>query len=182
VLLVKNDSGWSFDPDEARDEILSRRIGLKELDVIEIMQRSIEVQAGFRSIDHDGDGVMEFASSVLSGPGQRDGLYSPQEDGKPNSPVGIEIAMAAADDVSVEGVDQDPNPYLGYDFRILTKQGPDAPGGAYDYVVNGALLHKSLDGRGCPFPGQTHPTTSVSGVPSAVEPFSTAMRIWNPAT
>ena len=122
MLLVKNDAGWSFDPDKARDEILSRRIGLKELDIIEIMRRSIEVQAGFRSVDLDGDRVMEFASSVQSGPGQRDGLYWPQEDGKPNSPVGIEIAMAAADDVSVEGVDQDPNPYLGYDFRILTNR------------------------------------------------------------
>ena len=146
VLLVKNDAGWSFDPEEARDEILSRRIGLNELDVIEVMQRSIEVQDRFRSIDHDGDGdgdgdgVMEFASSVLSSPGQRDGLYWPHEDGKPDSPVGIEIALAAADGVSVDGVDQDPNPYLGYYFRVLTKQGPDAPGGAYDYLVNGNMV------------------------------------------
>jgi len=74
VLLVKSDAGWSFDPDIARDEILSLRIGLNELDLIEILQKATTVQAAFRSIDHHGDSVMEFASSVLFSPGQRDGL------------------------------------------------------------------------------------------------------------
>jgi hypothetical protein len=140
VLIVKGDAGWSFDPDEARDEILSRRIGLNELDVIDILNRATTVQAKFRSFDYDEDGVMEYAASILSSPGQRDGLYWPHEDGKPDSPVGADIAMAAADGVSLDGVDQEPNPYMGYYFRILTKQGPDAPGGAYDYMINGNMI------------------------------------------
>lgn len=74
VLLVKSDAGGSFDPGEARDEIVSRRIGLNELDVIEILQKATTVQTAFCSNDHHGDSVMEFASSVLSSPGQRNGL------------------------------------------------------------------------------------------------------------
>ena len=45
-----------------------------------------------------------------------------------------------------------------------------------------ALLHKSGDGQGAPFPGQTYPTASVTGMPSAVKPFRTATRTWNSAT
>lgn len=140
VLLVKNEAGWSFDPDEARDEILSRRVGLNELDVIDILHKAALVQSRFRSEDQDGDGVMEFASSILSSPGQRDGLYWEHEDGKPDSPLGPEIALAAADGISVDGVEQEPEPYLGYYFRILTKQGEAAPGGAYDYMINGNMV------------------------------------------
>lgn len=140
VLLVKGDEGWAFDPDEAREEILSRRIGLNELDVIDALRRAAEVQATFRRTDHDEDGVLEFASSVLSTQGARDGLYWPHEEGKPDSPVGAEIAMAAADGFNLDGTDHEPNPFLGYYFRILTRQGPDAPGGAYDYFVNGNMV------------------------------------------
>ena len=37
-------------------------------------------------------------------------------------------------------MDQEPIPYLGHYYRILTKQGPDAPGGAYDYMVGGNMV------------------------------------------
>ena len=73
VPLVKGDGGWHFDPAAAREEILDRRIGRNELDVIDILNRVAGVQAAFRAVDHDGDGVMEYASSILSSPGQRDG-------------------------------------------------------------------------------------------------------------
>lgn len=140
VLLASGDGGWSFDPEGARDEILARRIGLNELDVIDILHGAAQVQAKFRSFDHDQDGVMEFASSILSAPGERDGLYWPHEDGTPDSPLGPEIALAAADGVSVDGMEQEPVPYLGYYYRILTKQGDAAPGGAYDYMINGHMV------------------------------------------
>ena len=44
------------------------------------------------------------------------------------------------------------------------------------------LLHRSADGRVSPCPGQSHPTASVTGMPSAVKPFRTATRTWNSAT
>jgi hypothetical protein len=140
VAMVSSDKGWSFDVAGARDEILARRIGMNELDVIELMHRAVEVQAEFRKTDHDGDGVMEFAASILSSPGQRDGLYWPPEEGTPDSPVGAFMAQAAADGVNIDGVDQAPLPYLGYFFRILTRQGDSAPGGAYDYMVAGNMV------------------------------------------
>jgi hypothetical protein len=140
VAMTKSDAGWSFDAAGARDEILARRIGMNELDVIEIMHRAIVVQATYRQTDHDGDGVMEFASSIVSTPGQRDGLYWPPEEGTPDSPIGAFMAQAAADGISIDGVDQAPVPYLGYFFRILTRQGEAAPGGAYDYMVGGNMV------------------------------------------
>jgi hypothetical protein len=140
VAMTKADAGWSFDVEGSREEILARRIGMNELDVIALMERAVAVQAEFRKIDYDGDGVMEFASSILSTPGQRDGLYWPPEDGTPESPIGAFMAQAAADGVSVDGVDQAPVPFLGYYFRILTQQGEAAPGGAYDYMVGGNMV------------------------------------------
>jgi hypothetical protein len=140
VAMTKSDAGWSFDAVAARDEILARRIGMNELDVIELMQRAVAVQSAFRQTDYDGDGVMEFASSILSTPGQRDGLYWPPEEGTPESPIGAFMAQAAADGISIDGVDQAPVPFLGYFFRILTRQGEAAPGGAYDYMVNGNMV------------------------------------------
>jgi hypothetical protein len=140
VAMTKSDAGWSFDAAGARDEILARRIGMNELDVIELMQKAIAVQAAFRQTDHDGDGVMEFASSILSTPGQRDGLYWEPEEGTPDSPIGAFMAQASADGVNIDGVDQAPEPYLGYFFRILTRQGDAAPGGAYDYMVGGNMV------------------------------------------
>jgi hypothetical protein len=140
VAMTKSDAGWSFDVAGSREEILARRIGMNELDVIALMERAVAVQAEFRQVDHDGDGVMEFASSVLSTPGQRDGLYWPPEEGTPESPIGAFMAQAAADGISIDGVDQAPVPYLGYFFRILTRQGEAAPGGAYDYKVNGNMV------------------------------------------
>lgn len=140
VPLVQVEGGWQFDSAAARDEIQARRIGLNELDVIDILRRYPQGQAAFRNIDYDGDGVMEYASSILSTPGQRDGLYWPHEDGTADSPLGEKIAQAAADGVSIDGVDQEPVPYLGYYYRILTSQGDAAPGGAYDYLVNGNMV------------------------------------------
>jgi hypothetical protein len=31
-------------------------------------------------------------------------------------------------------------PYHGYYYKILTGQGKDAPGGAYDYIVGGKMI------------------------------------------
>lgn len=134
IPIVLNDDGmWVFDIDEAREEILSRRIGRNELDVIDLMQGYVAAQRAYRSTDQDGDGVMEFASSILSSEGQHDGLY--WSDGE--SPIGDFMAQAAADGYAFDGQDYDPVPYAGYYYRLLTSQGDAAPGGAMDYIING---------------------------------------------
>jgi hypothetical protein len=140
LRLVEGDAGWVFDVEGGREEMLDRRIGRNELDVIELMRAYVGVQARFRQTDYDGDGVMEFASALLSSPGQRDGLYWPPEADAPESPVSDIVAQAAAEGYVLRGQSEPPKPYLGYYFHLLQKQGPNAPGGAMDYVINGNMV------------------------------------------
>ena len=140
IALVRSGRWWSFDVEEARDEILMRRIGGNELAVIAVMTRAGEVQEIYRRVDHDGDGVMEFAASLLSTHGNRDGLYWPDEAGGGRSPYPASIGRANLGGYSVAGSDFTPEPWDGYYFRILQEQGPAAPGGAYSYMVNGNMV------------------------------------------
>ena len=120
--------------------MLLRRIGQNELDVIELMHGYVRAQALYRSENPDGDGLPSFASAILSSDGKHDGLYWPSAPGEPESPIGDFMARAAADGYQVDGTDVEPEPYLGYYFRVLTKQGPHAPGGALDYMANGQMV------------------------------------------
>ena len=131
---------WSFDAEGAREEVLARRIGRNELEVIDIMRRAPEIQAAYRRTDHDGDGVMEFAASILSSPGTRDGLYWPDEPGAEPSPFDDTLARASFTGYSEDGEDREPEPFEGYYFRILQGQGEAAPGGAYSYMVAGNMV------------------------------------------
>lgn len=140
IPIVHGAAGWSFDAPAGRDELRLRRIGENELDVIDLMHGYVQAQADYRRLDPDEDGVPAFASAILSDEGTRDGLYWPDEPGAPASPVGDFVARAAADGFDVDGADAEPEPYLGYYYRILTGQGPSAPGGAYDYTVAGRML------------------------------------------
>jgi Protein of unknown function (DUF2950) len=132
-LAMGEDGLWAFDAEAARDEVLARRIGNNELDVIGLLRGYVEAQAEYRSADWDGDGVMEFASSIISSEGQRDGLFWPDDD----SPIGDFVAKAVASGYSIDGEDQDPEPFSGYYFQMLSGQGEAAQGGAFDYVING---------------------------------------------
>lgn len=140
IRMTRDESGWSFDADEGREEMLERRIGRNELDVIDLLRAYARVQSRFRQSDYDDDGVMEFAASILSTPGKRDGLYWPPEDGAPDSPIGDAVAEAAAEGYVLDGQEQEPEPYLGYYYHLLQKQGPNAPGGALDYMINGNMV------------------------------------------
>jgi hypothetical protein len=137
--LVRSD-GWHFDAAGAREEILMRRIGQNELDVIDLMHGYVRAQAAYRASDPDGDGLRSFAAGLISSPGTRDGLYWPDEPGAPESPVGDFMARAAAEGYSIDGQDADPEPYHGYYFKLLQQQGAAAPGGALDYMVGGHML------------------------------------------
>lgn len=138
--LVHQAKGWSFDAEAAREEVLMRRIGQNELAVIEVMHRAAAIQRLYRRTDHDGDGVMEFAAAILSSPGAKDGLYWPEEPGEAPSPFDETVARASLTGYSIDGTDQDAEPFEGYYFRILQGQGAKAPGGAYSYLVNGNMV------------------------------------------
>lgn len=136
IPLAKTGGGWAFDIEAGRDEVHFRRIGLNELEAIETLRAYVDVQAEYRQTDHDGDGVMEFAPSLLSSSGSRDGLVWAEE----GSPLGVRIALASLDGYNDGVEDQAPQPFGGYYFRILTGQGPAAPGGEMGYVVNGNMV------------------------------------------
>ncbi len=136
VSLLKGPDGWSFDTETARTEIRNREIGAAELDAIDILWAYVDIQTQYRKTDHDGDSVLEFAASLISSEGTRDGLYWPGGD----SPVGDVAARASLDGFSQSGTDTAAEPLGGYFFRVLNAQGASAPGGAMSYLVNGNML------------------------------------------
>lgn len=131
IPILQGETGWRFDLEAGIEELSAREIGLNELDVIETLEAYVDLQAAFRLVDHNGDGVMEFARTIISDPGERNGLLWPDED----SFVGAALARAAVSGWSDGEADFEPEPFLGYYFTILHGQGPDAPGGAYSYFV-----------------------------------------------
>jgi len=137
IPLKQNHSGqWYFDTAAGKDEILSRRIGDNELAVIEVVAAMADAQAEYFSQHHDG--VKQYAQKFISDEGKQNGLYWKSPEGQPKSPLGPLAAFAAA----TEGFTPEAGkqqPFHGYLYRILTKQGADAKGGAKDYVVNGKM-------------------------------------------
>lgn len=136
IPLARSGDAWAFDLEAGSEEVYYRRIGLNELDAIEMMRAYVIIQSEYRLVDHDGDGVMEFADAFLSSEGQRDGLVWAEDD----SPLGVLVALASLDGYNDGSADQEPQPFGGYYFRILQGQGPDAPGGAMDYAQGGNMV------------------------------------------
>jgi len=142
IPLVKRDGKWSFDTAAGSDELLNRRIGKNELGVLEVMRAYVNAQREYASKDHDGDQVLEYAQRLASAPGKKDGLYwDPDLDGE-ISPLGPFMAHAQAEgyfgDTPIDKFS--PQPFHGYLFKILKSQGKHAPGGKYDYIINGNMI------------------------------------------
>jgi hypothetical protein len=135
IPIVKTSGKWRFDTAAGRDELLYRRIGSNELDAIEICLGYVEAQYEYAYVKHDGSLVNQYAQRIISTPGLQDGLAWRTADGSWQGPVGEGIARAIA-----EGYSERTEPYHGYYFKILTGQGPDAPMGEMDYLVNGAMI------------------------------------------
>ena len=137
VPLVKTGNEWQFDSEAGKEEVLARRIGGNELGVINLCRDYVRVQKEYASQPHDGKPAGLFAQRFRSSPGLQDGLYWQRKHGERRSPFGDLVAAAVA-----EGYDPnkpDSSPFRGYHFRILTAQGPAAPGGKKSYVVNGDM-------------------------------------------
>jgi len=134
VPLFRAKTGWQFDTDRGRQEILYRRIGQNELDTIQTCLAFVDAENEYADKDR-GDGVGTYAQRILSSPGKKDGLYWPSDNN--DSPLGELAAEATAEGYKAGS---EPQPYHGYFFRILTRQGPGAPGGAMSYIVNGKMI------------------------------------------
>ena len=138
IPLVRDGDGWRFDTEQGREELLRRRIGMHELAAIETVEAVIDAQLHYSASDHDGDGVLEFAQAFVSRPGERDGLFweSVGDDPSAASPLSHFVADA---EPYLQGR-QPGDPFRGYYFRMLTRQGSTARGGAFEYVRDGSMV------------------------------------------
>lgn len=138
VPLVQNSSGqWSFDTAAGKDEILARRIGKGELTAIAACVATANAQQQYFSQTHDGDSVKQYAQKFVSDAGRQNGLYWNAAQGQNPSPLGAVGDFAKA--IGYTNAGDKPQPFNGYYFRILTKQGEKAPGGTQDFIANGKM-------------------------------------------
>ena len=133
--IVADGNQWRFDAAAGRDEILRRRVGRNELDAIQICRGYVEAQKQYALVRHDGAIVNQYAQRIISTPGKHDGLAWSTKDGKWAGPVSEGIARALAD-----GYTSRTQPFHGYYFKVLKGQGPAAPLGQIDFVVEGAMI------------------------------------------
>jgi hypothetical protein len=136
--LVKESKGWQFDAKAGAEELVNRRVGENELFTIRFCLAFGDAQREYAEQDRNGDGLLEYAQRFRSSEGKQDGLYWPTQPGEPDSPFGPLVTSAVNEGYSAEG--PAPLPFHGYYYRILTAQGKGAPGGSYDYLVNGSMI------------------------------------------
>jgi hypothetical protein len=137
IPLVKSGEKWRFDAAEGREEIRARRIGRNELRSIRACREFVAAQVRYASKDRDGDKVREYAQRLISAAGQQDGLWWAETPGGEESPLGDALAPFKDYVSNPAGA---PAPFMGYYWRILGAQGPNAPGGAHTYVINGNMI------------------------------------------
>ena len=135
IPIVKAQKGWRFDSKAGRQELLYRRIGGNELDSIQICRGYVEAQHEYASKKRDGSRVNQYAQHVIATPGKQDGLAWRNADGTWGGPVGENIAEAIT-----QGYSDKAKPYHGYYLKILKGQGPAAPMGEMDFLVNGVMI------------------------------------------
>ena len=139
IPLVKRGTAWYFDTKAGKEELLNRRIGRNELSTAKAVLAYVDAQQEYYLRNPQNDKLLHYAQKFVSSPGKRDGLYFPTKAGEKPSPLGpLFDARRAAGYVGDDG--GKPGSYHGYHYRILTGQGAKAPGGAYDYVVNGRMI------------------------------------------
>jgi hypothetical protein len=136
IRLVRANNTWRFDAQLASTEFVYRRIGRNEMSAIDACGAYIAAQKEYAEKGFAGKGV--YARRFISRPGERDGLYWPAPSGEGESPLGEFGTAAAEKGYSVEGKRW--APYQGYYYKILTRQGPNAPGGEVDYMVSGDMV------------------------------------------
>jgi hypothetical protein len=139
VPLVKSPAGWRFDTAQGEKEILTRRIGRNELAAIQVCLAIVDAAHEYAALDVDGDRIPEYAPQFVSTPGKHDGLYWQTKADEPPSPLGPLLAAATREGYT-DSVSKPLAPYHGYFYRILTKQGNNAPGGAQDYLIKGHMI------------------------------------------
>jgi Protein of unknown function (DUF2950) len=142
IPLVKENGQWHFDTLAGKEEILRRRIGMDELGAMDVCRAYVDAQREYAGQDRLGDGVLAYAQFLCSTPGTHDGLFWPAKSGEELSPLGPLIAQARVEGYhrGAKMMNDEQAPYHGYYFKILTRQGKHAPGGKYNYIINGRMI------------------------------------------
>ena len=142
IPLVPQNGQWFFDTAAGKEEILRRRIGMDELGAMDVCRAYVDAQRAYASEDRRGDGVLAYAQFLHSSPGTHDGLFWPAEPGQELSPLGPLVAAARGEGYhrAATMMNEQLAPYHGYYFKILTRQGRHAPGGKYNYLINGRMI------------------------------------------
>jgi Protein of unknown function (DUF2950) len=138
IPLVPDGPSWRWDSLAGREEMVSRHIGRNELEVIQVCLAYVDAQREYYARNPNGGPMLEYAQRIGSTPGKRDGLYWPVKAGEPPSPLGPLVAQARAG--GYQSIGRTRIPYHGYLYSTLREQGPDADGGAYEYVAHGHML------------------------------------------
>ena len=143
IALHKRANGWRFDTAVGKEELINRRIGRNEIRAIQAVHRIVGAQRSFYERSSSKGESRHYARRIFSSPGKRDGLYWDKANGQPTSPLAGAVATASAEGYSVERL-KTQRPYYGYHFAILTKQGPEARGGAMNYIDGNGRMTKGF--------------------------------------
>ena len=135
IPLVRAGGGWLFDTKAGEQEILDRRVGRNELNVIEVCRAYVQAQREYADLAANAGAERAYAQRFMSQPGTHDGLFWPVTADEKESPLGPLVAQARAGGYAPESAHHDPRPYFGYYYKILTRQGGHARGGARDYIA-----------------------------------------------
>lgn len=138
VPLVRRGSEWVFDTRAGAEEIATRRIGRNELTTIDTLRAIVDAQQEYAVANRGPGSVFEYSRRFASTSGKRDGLYWKSKADEPPSPLGELFDRAIA-----EGAKKGEG-WHGYRYRILTRQGAAAPGGARSFDVKGRLSDFAL--------------------------------------
>ena len=143
VPIVKYNDQWFFDTEAGKEEILNRRIGEDELTAILVCRAYVKAQREYVFKDWDGDGIFAYAQKLRSDSGKRNGLFWRSAPGEALSPLGELVAQAWHEGYKKNRKafkENEPSPFHGYYFKILTGQGKNVPGSGYNYIVNGNMV------------------------------------------
>jgi len=143
IPIVKYNEQWFFDTEAGKEEILNRRIGEDELTAILVCRSYVKAQRDYVLKDWDGDGIFAYAQKLRSDPDKRNGLFWRAKQGEEVSPLGELVARARHEGYKKKRgafKEEEPSPFHGYYFKILTRQGKNVPGGKYNYIVNGNMV------------------------------------------
>lgn len=139
IPIVADGGKWHFDSGTGAEELINRRVGANELDTIQSCLAYVDAQREYYMRNAENAPLLHYASRLISTEGRKDGLYWPAAETEEESPLGEGFAKARAEGYLQEGTAKG-EPFHGYIYRLLTRQGANAVGGAYDYVVNDQLL------------------------------------------